>query len=455
LSTAVANRPAPGTQVPATTSSAVAGRPPRRGLLRRFGHLRRTTPGRLQLILGMLLTLGLLTGLVAGLAGNATRGGTTDLGGRAQPLFAEAETIYSALADADTTAAQAFLAGGLEPAPLSRRYQADLDRATAALSSAARRTPEGSASADAVRELSSGVAQYAALVATARADNRQGLPVGASYLAAASRLDRETLLPRAQSLFDTAQSEVDDGFGDATSAGWLVLLVVLLLALFIALIWTQLQLSHTTHRTFNLRLLAATVLTVALAVIAGVTFIAQNHHLNRAANEGSAPMKSLAEARIQALELRADEALSLVARNGGGTGEDAWTAGSKQLTEPGGPMSNGAYGALDPALGASMDQAVTDFRAYAAQHTKVHDLDSGGDYDGAVRLAIGAGTTTPFEAVRGALDTAFTGRKAVFTQQIEAADRGLGLFTVLGPVLALAVCALAAAGLRPRIEEYR
>ena len=93
-----------------------------RGPIGRVGDLRRTSPGRLQLMLATLLTLGLLTGLVAAVTAGSARSGTADLGGRAQPLLVEAETIYSALAEADTTAAQAFLAGGLEPAELFARY---------------------------------------------------------------------------------------------------------------------------------------------------------------------------------------------------------------------------------------------------------------------------------------------------------------------------------------------
>ena len=94
------------------------------GVLDRVGQLRHTSPGRLQLVLAALLALGLLSGLVAGLTAASAASGTADLGNRAQPLLVEAETIYSALADADTTAAQAFLAGGLEPPALTRRYEA-------------------------------------------------------------------------------------------------------------------------------------------------------------------------------------------------------------------------------------------------------------------------------------------------------------------------------------------
>ena len=406
-------------------------------------------------MMGILVGLGVLTGLVAGLAGNSARSGTSDLGGRAQPLFVEAETIYAALADADTTAAQAFLAGGLEPPALTRRYEQDLDRASAALSGASRRTAEGSATANAVRELTSGVSQYAELVATARADNRQGLPVGASYLAAASRFNRDTLLPRAASLFALSQDEVDHGFGGARSVPWLVLLGVLTVALIVALGWSQRYLSRTTRRTFNLRLIAATGVTIVLAVIATGLFVSQNLHLHRAGHDGSAPMKSIAEGRILALQIRGDEALTLAARGSDTESEKNLQAAKQRLEARDGPLAGPAYPELDPRLARQMQQAATEFQRYDDLHTRVHTLDTGGDYEGAVELAIGKDTTTAFENVRSAMDGAFEGRKAVFTEQIDSAGRGLGAFTVFGPVLALIICALAVAGVRPRLEEYR
>jgi hypothetical protein len=260
LSTAQLDRPAP---------VAVDAPAARRGLVRRLGELRETSPGRLQLIMATLLVLGLLAGLVAGLTARAAGAGTDDLGNRAQPLLVEAETIYSALADADTTAAQAFLAGGLEPAALTQRYDTDLDKATTALTSAARRTPDGGPTAQAIQQLAAGTAQYAALVATARANNRQGLPVGSSYLSAASNLNRDTLLPQAQALFRAAQDEVDAGYSDARSSVWVTFLVLLVLALLIALVLAQRRLSRMSHRTFNVPLVAATVVTAILALGAG------------------------------------------------------------------------------------------------------------------------------------------------------------------------------------------
>ncbi|MDY7084640.1 MAG: hypothetical protein SYR96_05990 [Actinomycetota bacterium] len=441
MTTALAARPAPGTQRNA-------------GVLRRVGGLRHTSPGRLQLLIALLVGLGLLSGLLAGVTGSSARAGTDDLGSRAQPLLVESEAIYAALADADTTAAQAFLAGGLEPVALTRRYDADLERATTALTSAARRTPADGRAAEAVRTLSAGVAQYSALVATARANNRQGLPVGVSYLSEASRLNRDTLQPQARELFRGAQDEVEDGYSAAGAVGWMALLLLSLLALLITLVLTQGYLSRRTNRTFNVPLLAATALTLVFTIGTVAILAVQQAHLDRAAGQGSGPMASISESRLLTLQARGDEALTLAARAGSGPYEEDFATVQARLTQSGGPMVN-QYGMLDSRLGRTMDRAAKQFQQYATIHKDVRALDDNGEYDKAVALAIGPETSKVFDELRSDLDAALENRKAFFTTEIESAGRGLGLLTVLGPLLALGVCVFAYAGLRARLEEYR
>jgi hypothetical protein len=440
-------RPAPGTRdtiVPAGDApAAVTGR--RRGPLRRVAGLRHTSPGRLQLILSALLALGVLAGLMAGLAARSARAGTDDLGNRAQPLLVQAESIYSALADADTTAAQAFLAGGLEPVALTQRYESDLARATTALTAAARLTPDGSKSAQAVATLSSGVAQYSALVATARADNRQGLPVGSSYLSAASQLNRDVLLKQAETLFGIAQGEVSNGYRNARSVWWVTLFTVVLVALLVGLLLAQRYLSRSTHRTFNVPLVAATGLTLLLALGSAGVLISQNVHLHQAGEQGSTPAAQLAEARILALRERGDEALELAAHGSGSDYERDFGQASAQLTAAHGPLAGDFVG----------DDTVTAHQTYLNQHKRVRQLDDGGDYDAAVKLAIGPETTKAFDSVTAGIGKALDERKAAFTDEIDSAGNGLGLLTVLGPLVALIVCALAVVGIRARLEEYR
>jgi hypothetical protein len=445
LSTAQLDRPAP-----VAVDTPVA----RPGVLRRLGELRETSPGRLQLIMAALVVLGLLTGLVAGLTAHAAGSGTDALGNRSQPLLIEAETIYSALADADTTAAQAFLAGGLEPAALTQRYDADLQRATTALTTAARLAPSDSSTARSIQELASGTAQYAELVATARANNRQGLPVGASYLSAASTLNRDTLLTQAQALFRVAQQSVDDGYGDARSSWWVSLLVLLLIALLGTLVLAQRHLSRTTHRTFNIPLVAATLVTAILALGAGGVLIAQRTHLHRADTNGSTPVALLADTRILALRERGDEALTLAARGSGGAYEIDFQVVAKRMDGGDGLLAKAAD-AVDGDAQAQVEAAKTKHSEYLTAHTQVRKLDDGGDYDGAVALAVGPATSATFTAFTDDIGSALEEHKATFTAEIGKAGNGLGLLTVLGPLLALLVCALAVTGIRTRLEEYR
>ncbi|WIM93753.1 hypothetical protein ACTOB_005739 [Actinoplanes oblitus] len=435
MTTALAHRS------PANASSA----PPAAGLLRRVGNLRHHSPGRLQLILAALLTLGLLTGLVAGLTAHAASSGTTDLGGRAQPLLAESEQIYTSLADADTTAAQAFLAGGLEPAALTRRYDDDLARAGTALTRAARLVPADSEAGKAVEALSTGMARYSALVATARATNRQGLPIGASYLSAASQLNRDTLQPQAQQLFRTAGTELGDSYDAARSSWWLMLLLVLFVALGVALFWSQAYLSRTTHRTFNVPLVAATALIGVLALVTGGVFANQRSHLASADAEGSRPVAALAEMRILMLSERADEALTLAAR-GAADHEGDFKAAS------------GGIDFNDPRLTYARARVVEAARLhndYLTLHDQVRRLNERGDYDGAVKLAISDETGKRFTELTDTMGAAIGDRTDAFTGQVEDAGDGLDLLTVLGPLLALAACALFVIGIRARLEEYR
>lgn len=419
---------------------------PPRAAFTRLAGLRHTSPGRLQLLLAVLLVLATLTGLVAGLTASSAATGTADLRDRAQPLLAEAETVWSSLADADATAAQAFITGGLEPPQLTRRYDEKLAAAATALTSAARRVPEGSKGAEAIRSISTGLGDYTALVATARALNRQGKPVGASYLSTASQLNRETLQPQAQALFQQARREAADGYTDSRSSWWLMLLLVLGVVLGAALIAAQAHLSRTTHRTFNVPLLTATGLTVLLALVCTGVFAHQQARLTSADRDGSAPAEALAEARNLVLRERADEALTLAARAGKGPLEKDFAQLREQFVVSGPEFDD---------VAGLMTKAAQQHDAYLAIHDEIRKLDDNGDYEGAVKLAVSEGTATTFDGLTTVLGEAIADRRAAFDDEVRSAGRGLGALTVLGPLLALAIAVFAMMGLRARLEEYR
>ncbi len=231
------------------------------------------------------------------------------------------------------------------------------------------------------------------------------------------------------------------GYGDARSTVWVTFLILLLALLLVTLVVAQRQLSRLTHRTFNVPLVVATLATVALVLTAGGVLIAQRAHLHRADQDGSTPVAQLAEARILALRERGDEALTLAARGSGSAYEDDFKTTASQL---GGALSR-----------AGDSRAQQYQNEYVAAHRQVRELDDGGDYDNAVKLSVGTATTATFTSLTSTVGTALADRKQAFTDEIDAAGRGLMLLTVLGPLLALIICALMAAGMRPRLEEYR
>src|SRR6516225_6284911 len=85
-----------------------------------------TTPARLRLLLALLVLLSLAWGVLAALTADQHASAAADVVAVSEPLSLDAEQIYTSLSDADATAANAFLAGGLEPAAARQRYNADL-----------------------------------------------------------------------------------------------------------------------------------------------------------------------------------------------------------------------------------------------------------------------------------------------------------------------------------------
>ena len=169
------------------------------------------TPGRLTVIAVGLVLLSLFTGLIATLSVQNRNDTITGLIDHREPLAAASQQVYRSLSDADATAASAFLSIGTEPAALRQRYERDVAEAGAALAKAASDSAGVEGAAAPVDTLSRQMPVYTGLVETARANNRQGFPAGASYLREASELMRAKILPAAQDLYRVdAQRLVDE-----------------------------------------------------------------------------------------------------------------------------------------------------------------------------------------------------------------------------------------------------
>jgi len=424
--------------------------------VRRFGR-GITTPDLYRLVAAGLVLLGLTAGIVA-LATQQHRSALLrDIVAVNGPLSVDAQELYRSLSDADATAANAFLANGVEPAALRQRYLNDIARATAALTVALGDADEEDATRLAV--LTGQLPVYTGLVETARSYNRLGVRLGAAYLREASGLMRQTLLPAADKLFESAQGRLIAGQRAAAGFPWAVLLLGLVTVG--SLLAAQVLVARRSNRVFNLGLLAASLAAlISLAwSTAAVGLAAREVEIGR--RDGSTLVSLLTDARRAALQARADEALTLVARGNGAGFEKEF---GEVITELIG--ADGAGGMLNRALAAAptaADRAVIEKASGSALrwrdlHREVRKLDDGGDYLGAVKLATATGPeslSVPFGALDAAISTALERTNERVDRQAGLADRALGGLAVALVLLTAALLTGIVVGIRPRIGEYR
>ncbi|MFE9657977.1 hypothetical protein [Micromonospora sp. NPDC006431] len=419
----------------------------------------RDTPRRLAAVLTGLVALGFVVGLV-GFAGVRQRVDLIDgVTSRSGALVVAAQDLYRALSDADATAASAFLSGGVEPVAQRDRYQNDVAAAAAALSViAAGRSGDG-ARDGAVGVIAAELPVYTGLIETARAYNRQGLPVGAAYLREASGLMRQRMLPAAQQLYRSVTAELDRARGGGAGFPWIA--VLLGLVAIGGLVRTQMWLTRRTNRVFNIGLVGATAAAVVLVGWLGVSAVVIGARLDASDRDGSAQVDRLVQARVAALQARADESLTLVARGAGGDFDKDYTAVMARLIGPdghGGLLRDVAERAADEPTRAAADRAAGQARDWLAAHQKLRQLDDGGRYTEAVTAAVGSdpgATASIFNELDGMLASAITRNSDRFEADARSARRGLSGMDVGVVVLAGLMVIGAAAGIQRRIAEYR
>jgi hypothetical protein len=400
-----------------------------------------------------LVVLSVLTGFVAALAMQAKLDTITGLTEHREPLSAAAQQIYRSLSDADATASSAFLSGGSEPAELRERYEVDMAQAGAALAKAASDVGGITAAEQQVDTLGKQLPVYTGLVETARANNRLGLPIGSAYLREASTLMRSKILPAAQELYGIDTDRLAAEQEDATDFPWLT--VVLTLVLLGALIATQVHLTRRTNRLLNVGLLAATVAIGVGLIWGAVAGWVSASAVSEARDEGTQQVDALVQARIVALQGRADETLTLVARGDGATYEQEFQMlAPKQTTS----LQRARDRSSDAAVTAQIDDAIGNAKTWLDAHKKIRDLDNGGQYDEAVKLAIGPddnGAAAAFSKLDENLSGAIQKGREKFVESTSTAQNSL--FGLVPGVILLALVAAAGSltGIRQRLREYR
>ena len=411
----------------------------------------RTTPGRLNLYLIALITLGVLAGLTA-VVGISQRSSAVDRVATASgPLAVQAQGLYRSLSDADATAATAFL-NLSEPADLRQRYLNDIAAASNALAATAVSAGVDSAP---VARIAAGLPTYTGLIETARTQNSFQSPLAAAYLREASTLMRGTLLPAASQLYQQATDQLAADRSDAAGFPWLA--IPLLLLTLAGLVVAQLYLIRHTQRLVNLGLVVASAAGVLLLLWVGGAWIGVAANLSASDRDGSAQVQAVAQVRINALQARTDEALTLIARGSGGAFETDFQARMTQLVGAdgkGGTLAAAIDDATDPTVHDALTAAQAQLLTWRGQHKQIRAADDGGDYPGAVHTAVTTSSTT-FGQLDAQLQKAIVAAETTFDDRSNSAGNALVGSAAGAIVLTLVLVAGLVVGLQQRIAEYR
>jgi hypothetical protein len=420
----------------------------------------RRTPGRLRLA-AVLLALGAIVfGALAASAVSARRQATHSAATDTEPLLVTAEGLYASLSDADATAATAFLTGGLEPPARRERYAGDLRTASGGLATLAGQAGGSAQTRAAVRTLATQLPLYSGLVETARADNRQGFPVGAAYLRQASTLMREQILPAARRLYEVEARHLNGDYRSGVSTGALLGVIAVVCAMLGLLAAVQVRLARLTRRIFNVPVVAATALVLALGVWMIVGLIGEQNALGRAQRTGSDGVQVLSAARILALRAQGDEGLALVARGGGEASLTDLDAVTRRLGSSGEPASLLGEAAAIARLGgsaAAIDRLSATFARYVAVHRRVFALETNGRFNDAVNLAVGSAAkeVSISDSLNSGLAQQISAAQRRFGNAAGDATSALGGLWLAIPLLSVLFAGLALFGVLQRLEEYR
>ncbi len=420
-----------------------------------------TTPGKLAVLLFAMVAACLLTGWYSSSTLNDRSQTLESLIDRSEPLAESAEVLYSSLSVADAAANSAFISGGRESPELRTQYaDAVASSGTALVASAdggSQSYQTGPAAGIAVRtDLDTVAVQlptYTGVIETARTNNRLGNPVGSAYLVQASSLMQGNILPAAKRVYDQRSAALSEPQRTLTVPPWGV--YVALFGVIGMLIACGRYLARRTRRHFNIGLIAAlTALGVGTLwlLITGLTSVAA---ANTAKNAGAEPLHELTTMRILTQQARSSETLNLVRRSDPGQLDRDFTSAVAAI----GSKTNQLLAAdADPGVTEPLHRVQESLGRWQRAHDEVNQRLASGDFVAARALTIGAGdisTATGYQEVNDALLEAIDQTRGTFRSNITAAQQLLGYTgTGIGWLCVVAAVAVAA-GLFPRIREYR
>lgn len=427
---AVQPAPSPATPAPAQpTIDTVVARPGPPAAM--------STPQRLRWLSTGLVAAGVIVGLVGALTFTFLAYAINRAEAETAQLI-RVQTIQTNLLSADATATNAFLVGGLEPADQRAAYDRAIADTSGLIAQAAQAQP---ADTEALAALNQQLTAYAATIEQARANNRQGLPVGAQYLRTASAQLRAGALPILDNLVSANARRAGAAMNLNVGYVFVVIAVVGLAAMVAGHFW----LARRFRRRINPGVLAgAAVLLVALVI--GVVATQQIGAAVTTTKDGSfRAVNVAADARIAANDAKSNESLTLIARGSGASFDQAWTARAEEVR---------ADLARLPRPGDLGQQ----WAAYTDVHATIRQLDDSGAYDRAVQQATSASGTsanTTFNAFDTQLSDYLDAAGSATATELADRQPGLVITAILTLLAGLAAALLGRAGIGVRLREYR
>ncbi|MCF4007250.1 hypothetical protein L1O03_08690 [Corynebacterium uropygiale] len=345
-----------------------------------------------------------------------------------EPRSDAAHNLYTSLSLADALATTGFVQGGAEDPETRAHYDEAIDRAALAM---------GEGDRDIRRQLPI----YTGLVETARTHNRLGNPVGAAYLANASSLMREQILPDARQRFTSSATTLTEQQRQLPRPQWVPLsgLVAAVLLLLVAQWW----LWRLTRRRLNSGFLAATAFMLIAFLWMGISNYATWAAGSRSFEQATQPWEQLTTARIAVHQARTDETLALVRRQPAGDFDQAVTS---------------LHWALDSVEKVRDADAAAPARAalekWQTAHHQLNEAIDEGDFDRAVELATRSDSADSYAQLDASLEALIEDSRASMRTLLSEGMAASQL--VASAVAVLSLCAVLSVllGMRPRLQEY-
>lgn len=402
----------------------------------------RSTPAQLRILLVLTVVASILVGVFGMQAGLLQSNAAGEARRQASQLVSVQE-VRNQLVNADAIASNAFLKGGLEPTEQRAQYDEAITKASKLIA-----TLSGAESDDAggFAEVADYLTQYTGLVEQARANNRQGFPVGSAYLDQASTLLRDEMLPPLATLVDNGANRVASAFLSVQNA--LLLLIAAAVALLV-LVLAQVWLARRTHRYLNRPLATGTALLLVLGIVGTVLFSVTASRAAEVRQNSYAATLAVSQALTSATDAKSQEAFTLIKRGSGAAIEADVKLAIADARER---LQTGVTdGIVDSSLLDGLNQWVT-------LHEAIRKLDDDGNWDEAVDAATetGAGTANAaFTAFQQQAAAAIDADAATTTNTLS----GFGVLAAIACWVLLAAglagAAFAWRGVSLRLEEYR